>query len=221
MLETTNSLSRAEGKALVKLARRAIETFLKNGQTINMGQIPASLEGERAVFVSLYGTPATQVTLRGCVGITKAVMPVHLATVKAAILAATSDPRFPQVKLVEMDDMIVEVSALTHPTPINAPKISDVVNEIEVGRDGLMIDGGASGLLLPQVGAYYGWEPEDFLSHLCIKAGLQPTYWVTGKLKLFKFQAQIFEELEPRGSIREKKLTESPQAIATSLKKFK
>lgn len=211
MLETADPLSLKDGEVLVKLARKSVETFLKYGKTTSLEQVPASLERERAVFISLYETPASQDTLRGCVGITRPVMTIHEATVKAAILAATSDPRFHQVKLSEMDDMIVEVSVLTSPTPtpINKPTISEVVKQIEVGRDGLMIDGEASGLLLPQVAVHYGWEPEDFLCYLCIKAGLQPTYWVTGKLKLLKFQAQIFEELEPRGAVREKKLRKS------------
>lgn len=210
MLEITDPLSLKEGEILVKLARTSIETFLKDGKTTSLEQVPASLESERAVFISLYKTPPSQDTLRGCVGITKPVMSIHEATAKAALLAATSDPRFHQIKLSEMDDMIVEVSVLTSPTPINKPTISEVVKQIEVGRDGLMIDGEASGLLLPQVAVHYGWEPEDFLCYLCMKVGLQPTYWVTGKLKLLKFQAQIFEELEPHGAVREKKLRKSP-----------
>ena len=75
--------------------------------------------------------------------------------------------------------------------------------------DGLIIEaGGFSGLLLPQVPVEYGWTPEEYLMHLCLKAGLPTTYWLTGRLKLYRFTAQIFEEESPKGKIVEKKLKE-------------
>ena len=49
------------------------------------------------------------------------------------------------------------------------------VDEIEVGRDGLIISrGGRAGLLLPQVATEYGWDRETFLGQTCVKAGLPP-----------------------------------------------
>ena len=80
-------------------------------------------------------------------------------------------------------------------------------DSIRIGVDGLIIEsGGFSGLLLPQVPVEFGWTPEEYLMNLCLKAGLPSTYWLTGKIKLYRFTAQIFEEESPGGRIIEKKL---------------
>ena len=63
-----------------------------------------------------------------------------------------------------------------------------------------------SGLLLPQVPAEYGWDVEEFLSHTCQKAGLNPDDWLAPGTKIFKFSAQIFSEKKPKGDVVEKKL---------------
>jgi AMMECR1 domain-containing protein len=51
----------------------------------------------------------------------------------------------------------------------------------------------AGATFLPQV-----WEqlpkPENFLSHLCMKAGLDRNAWCKGKLKVETYQVQYFEE---------------------------
>ena len=62
--------------------------------------------------------------------------------------------------------------------------------------DGVIIrKGHASATFLPQV-----WEqlpePEDFLSHLCMKAGLPSNAWCDTKLEVLTYQVQYFEEHE-------------------------
>jgi AMMECR1 domain-containing protein len=53
--------------------------------------------------------------------------------------------------------------------------------------------GGASATFLPQV-----WEqlpqPEQFLSHLCTKAGLPSDAWKNSELEVLTYQVQYFEE---------------------------
>ncbi|MCI5160335.1 MAG: AMMECR1 domain-containing protein, partial [Candidatus Electrothrix sp. AUS1_2] len=65
------------------------------------------------------------------------------------------------------------------------------------GVDGviLKIPGGAGATFLPQV-----WEqlpdPETFLRHLCIKAGLPADSWLHGELTVQTYQACHFNERE-------------------------
>jgi uncharacterized protein (TIGR00296 family) len=126
---------------------------------------------------------------------------------RAAIASATEDPRFPPVSLEEMSSIIVEVSALTPPEEIKFTDPKELPNMIRIGEDGLIIEAGVySGLLLPQVPVEYGWSPEEYLMHLCIKAGLAPTYWLTGRMRLHRFSAQVFEEESPRGKVVERNL---------------
>ncbi|MEM4451375.1 MAG: TIGR00296 family protein, partial [Nitrososphaerota archaeon] len=157
------------------------------------------------VFVSLYTYPEGE--LRGCIGFPLPVMSLPEAVVKAAIAAATEDPRFPPVELAEMDKIVIEASVLSVPEKIEFMNPRELPSKILIGRDGLMIKSSrGSGLLLPQVPVEYGWDAEEFLCHLCIKAGLPATYWLTGKFDIYRFTAEIFAEESPRGKVVKKEL---------------
>ena len=69
------------------------------------------------------------------------------------------------------------------------------IEEIEVGRDGLMIKSGFySGLLLPQVAIEWNWDKITFLRQTCIKAGLSENCWQNTNVEIFRFTAEIFAE---------------------------
>jgi hypothetical protein len=53
---------------------------------------------------------------------------------------------------------------------------------------------GYSGLLLPQVATEYKMSRIEFIEALCSKAGLPKNTWQNKNFKIYKFQAQIFEE---------------------------
>jgi uncharacterized protein (TIGR00296 family) len=81
----------------------------------------------------------------------------------------------------------------------------EYLEKLEVGRDGLIIEFGPyRGLLLPQVATEYNWDTKQFLSNLCLKAGLPTTAWIEYDVKIKSFQAQVFEELIPNGPVVEK-----------------
>ena len=50
----------------------------------------------------------------------------------------------------------------------------------------------------------WGWDAEEFLKHIGIKAGLGEDAWKNPENKLYRFQAQIFSEKEPNGEVVEK-----------------
>ncbi|MEM2188360.1 MAG: TIGR00296 family protein [Nitrososphaerota archaeon] len=198
-------LSLSEGAYLVKLARKTIEVYLSGKTPVPPEDAPERLRRRQGVFVTLYTHPEKE--LRGCIGIPLPEYPLIEAAMRAAIASATEDPRFPPVSLDEMSSIIVEVSALTPPEEIRFTDPKELPSMIRIGEDGLIIEAGVySGLLLPQVPVEYGWTPEEYLMHLCLKAGLAPTYWLTGKMKLYRFSAQVFEEESPRGKVIERKL---------------
>jgi uncharacterized protein (TIGR00296 family) len=204
-LDGMERLSLNEGTYLVKLARKTIEVYLSGKMPAPPDDAPEKLRRKQGVFVTLYTYPERE--LRGCIGIPLPEYPLIEATMRAAIASATEDPRFPPVSLEEMSSIIVEVSALTPPEEIKFTDPKELPNMIKIGEDGLIIEAGIySGLLLPQVPVEYGWSPEEYLMHLCIKAGLAPTYWLTGKMRLYRFSAQVFEEETPRGRVVERSL---------------
>ncbi|MDW8083617.1 MAG: TIGR00296 family protein [Candidatus Caldarchaeum sp.] len=194
------------GAFLVRLARSAVEHFLKQGKIPDPPQLDW-LSKKNGVFVSIYEFPSRE--LRGCIGYPLPVIPLGEATVRAAVSAAFDDPRFPPLEKNEIENVVFEVSVLTEPVEIKPTERKTLPNVIHVSEDGLMIETPhGSGLLLPQVPVEYGWDSEEFLSHLCVKAGLNPTYWLYGEMRLFKFGAEIFAESSPNGTIRRVSISE-------------
>ena len=109
----------------------------------------------------------------------------------------------------ELDKVVIEASLLTPPEIITVKKPKHYVKEVVIGRDGLIVEKGfRRGLLLPQVPVEWKWKVDEFLSHTCMKAGLLPDSWLEEGVKIYKFSAKIFSEVEPRGDVVEKKLKE-------------
>jgi len=178
----------AEDRAtLLKIARQSIENHLV-GKPIPPFELSDTLKAKGAAFVTL--TERGQ--LRGCIGYTEAFKPLWQCVSECAVSAAVNDPRFPPVTRSELNGLHIEISVLT---PLQGVKSLD---EIEVGRDGLMISlAGRRGLLLPQVATDYGWSRTEFLEATCRKAGLPTDAYLSPNVKIQKFQAVIFGEAEP------------------------
>jgi len=196
-------LSLEEGINAVNLARSIVEQYVKNCTTPT-SELKGIFSEKQGVFTTLHTYPGHD--LRGCIGIPLPIMSLKEAIIESA-KSATRDPRFPPLEENETNNIIIEVTILTKPELINVDRPQDYLSNIEIGRDGLIVEQGFyKGLLLPQVPIEQGWEKEEFLSHTCIKAGLLPDAWVDKNTKIFKFSGQIFTEIEPKGKIREKNL---------------
>jgi len=97
----------------------------------------------------------------------------------------------PETWILFLRDISIEISVMTPIRPIKS------VDEIEVGKHGLVIQKGWNrGLLLPQVPVEWGWDRDEFLVHICSKAGLPTNAWKDPEAKLFVFSAQVFNEEE-------------------------
>jgi uncharacterized protein (TIGR00296 family) len=206
-----DELTLTEGKSLVHMARLAITTYLENNQMIQPEQdISERLRRKSGVFVTLNSVKPTH-ELRGCIGFPYPEEPLASATIKAAIYAATEDPRFPSVSLQEMNNSIaVEVTALTPPKRLEAKDHKSFPEFVTVGRHGLIVEGhGRSGLLLPQVATEWKWDASEFLTNCCLKAGLPPDSWLLEDIRVKVFEGEIFEEVEPSGEVRRKAIGES------------
>ena len=104
------------------------------------------------------------------------------------------DPRFPSVDESELDSLDYEITVLTKPQVIEVEKPIDYLDNIIIGKDGLIVERGFyRGLLLPQVAPEHNMDKEEFLSHTCMKAGLRPDAWLDKNTKVYKFQGQIFK----------------------------
>jgi len=192
-----------QGKKAVYYARSVIEKFVRN-EKIPENNLEYVFEEKHGAFVTITTYPDHN--LRGCIGIPLPVMPLKKAIAEGAS-SATNDPRFHSLSEKELDNIIVEVTILGVPKEIKVDEPKEYLSNIEIGRDGLIVEKGFfKGLLLPQVPVEQKWNKEDFLSHTCIKAGLMPDAWFDKDVKISKFSGQIFYEIKPRGEIKEKKL---------------
>ncbi len=188
-----------EGIRAVKLARRAIEVYLSEKKVIDE-RLPGVFKEKRGVFTTL----TKHGELRGCIGFPYPVKRLDEAIIESAISAATQDPRFSPVSLDEMDEIVVEVTILTSPEKLNVKPI-EIPKHIKIGKHGLIVKHGLySGLLLPQVAVEYNMDAEEFLSQTCLKAGLPPDCWFYSEV--YRFEGQIFKEIEPRGNVIEVEL---------------
>jgi uncharacterized protein len=192
-------LSLLQGKELVKLARKTIESKFSIIKLRIDKKIKEEFSSKQGCFVTLH----KKGELRGCIGLPEPVLPLQEAIVSVAQSAAFNDPRFPAVTKDEMDEINVEVSVLTKPQRIYVRNPEDYVKQVKIGRDGLIIRGVfSSGLLLPQVATEYNWDSLTFLRQCCIKASLKPDDWQDfDNVRVYKFQSQVFGENVPNGEI--------------------
>jgi uncharacterized protein (TIGR00296 family) len=191
-------LSLEQGKELIKLAKKAVESKKVEKK------FSKELEIKKGVFVTIETFPEKE--LRGCVGFPHATYPLGEAVQRAAISAAYEDLRFSPLTKEELNEIIFEVSILTEPELIEVKEPKEYFEKIEVGKDGLILQNGPfAGLFLPQVWKYFK-SKEEFLENLCFKAGLTPDYIYKKDTKIWKFRAQIFAEEKPNGKTVEIKL---------------
>ena len=198
-------LSHKEGEFLVRLARNAVDEYLKTGKCITAPEnTPEKLKRPCGVFVTINKVEDGRKDLRGCIGYPYPTDPLVTAVTQSAISAAAQDPRFNPLSRQELDKVVFEVSVLTPPEKVEIKNQKDCA-KIEIGKDGLIIERGIfKGLLLPQVPVEWNWDQEEFLCQCCVKAGLPADNWLLEGTKLYKFQAIIFEEESSRGEVTRK-----------------
>ncbi|PKN29925.1 MAG: AmmeMemoRadiSam system protein A [Deltaproteobacteria bacterium HGW-Deltaproteobacteria-21] len=191
-MSETGLLTEEEGRHLLSIARRTIETRLSNQE-----EEPSSDQSESPQYKEKRGTFVTltiEGALRGCIG---HIIPQEtlIEGVRInAINAAFKDPRFRPLGQKEWRRVKIEVSILTDPVPIRYSDAEDLLRKLTPGKDGVILKKGFhQATFLPQV-----WEQlpevEEFLMQLCHKAGLSGDAWRREKLDVSIYQVQAFHE---------------------------
>ncbi len=175
------------GRTLLSLARDSIEESLFN--KITSRNLSPWLTQTGATFVTL----TKEGNLRGCIGSLQAARALAEDVAQNALGAAFRDPRFPAMTAAEWPQCRVEVSLLSTPKPVRFADEADLLEQIEAGEDGLIIEAdGRRGTFLPQV-----WEDladkRTFLSHLLRKAGLPADTRVT-RCKVSRYRVAKWKE---------------------------
>ena len=129
---------------LVKLARKTIETFIKENKVVDPPQeLTPEMKEKAGVFVSLH----RQGQLRGCIG-TFAPTTGNVAreVIRNAIESSSRDPRFPPMTGDELDGLEISVDVLTQPEAVASKA------ELDASCYGCIVRSGERrGLLLPDL----------------------------------------------------------------------
>jgi len=208
-------LTEEDKKQLLILARKSIAYALEHRrvpQAAKLGvEINDATSCPRAAFVTLKKIRESQMAnrksqntneddrlaksdmqyaLRGCIGDIFPQRPLYKSVIINAINAGVNDRRFPPVTKEECNDITIEISALTVPEPISSP------DEIRIGIDGVVLNkDGKSAVFLPHVAPEQGWDVNQMLTRLSLKAQLPADAWKEGA-NFLVFQAVVFGEEE-------------------------
>ena len=172
-----------KGSELPALARRAVETFIREGRIL---EAPAGMFEERAAcFVSI---KTVEGDLRGCIGTIEPVKETLVEELIAnAINAGTRDPRFPPIAPDELPRLRYSVDVLSTPEPATFeqldPAIYGVIVEDEKGM--------RRGLLLPDLKGIDSANQQVEIA--ARKAGIAPGT----SLRFSRFRVERFREQAP------------------------
>jgi AmmeMemoRadiSam system protein A len=184
------SLSEADHRALLRLARNAVV------EAVSQGHLPEPIpqDGVFAERCGAFVTLHVRRRLRGCIGVIEGDEPLGESIVRCAASAALQDPRFPSMRPEDLNDLQIEISLLSPPAAIRP-------EDVEIGRHGLLVSRGAQrGLLLPQVAVEHRLTREQFFEETCRKAQLERDVWREPGTQVLGFTCDVFSDGPCKGT---------------------
>ncbi len=177
-----------ELKELLKLARNAIASELEGKDFVVDERIKKMFSNKQACFVTLKKNGR----LRGCVGSLIAKQELWKDVIQNAKNAAFYDPRFMPLQKHELEDTKIEISILSTPKKITYNSQNELKRKIK-GKGVIIAHKLNCATFLPQV-----WQElkdeEEFLSYLCLKAGLPADFWKQNKLSVSIYEIEKISE---------------------------
>ncbi len=176
---------------LLRLARETISSHFENREpeSFKLLMDDRELSVNNGVFVTL--KKGEEEALRGCIGTIVANVPIPESVRSNSIQSAFHDPRFQPLQKSELEDVEIEISILSLPHEMSSWR------DIKIGRDGIIIRKSfQAAVFLPQVAPEQGWDLETTLTHLSLKAGLNPDEWRKPGCTFSTFTAEYFSENE-------------------------
>ena len=184
-------LNDEERRILLTAARSSIEREL-TGKPVQAhpDPLPSRLLEDRGCFVTLH----KKGSLRGCIGTIEPTRPLIEGVEENACNSAFRDYRFPSLKKKELPDVDIEVSVLTVPEELRFTDGEDLKRQLGPGIHGVILSRNRQrATFLPQV-----WDqlpdPDDFLEHLCLKAGMDGNCWRRSGITVEVYSAEYFSE---------------------------
>lgn len=171
--------AREKPDPLVSLARRAIESYVRDGFVVDAEEISGLNPRRAGVFVSLHLKDGS---LRGCIGTLQPTRStIEEEIVGNAVSAATRDPRFYPLSTGELEELDISVDVLGPPEEVGG------INELDPKEYGIIVqaDDGRQAVLLPDLEGVD--TPEQQLCITCRKGGIDPE---VDRYRLFRFRVE-------------------------------
>lgn len=184
-----NMLTHQQQLQLLDIAKQSIQHGLDNGRplTIDTDKLEPVMQEHLASFVTLHRND----NLRGCIGVLEPIRPLASDIANNAFSAAFSDHRFPAVTSAESNELEIHISILGTPSSMDFTSEADLVSQLQPDIDGLILEyKNHRGTFLPSV-----WEsvkePQEFLNHLKMKAGLSANFW-DNEVSIKRYSVEAF-----------------------------
>jgi AmmeMemoRadiSam system protein A len=161
---------------VLELARRQLEAHVRGDPTIEVDE--STLSEDLLRHAPCFVTLTKNGQLRGCIlDRFEAHEPIYRNVLRNVVLAASSDYRFTPVMPEELSQIVIEISVLGPPFPLEYETPDALLEALVPGEDGVILttEVGTS-TYLPQVWAQLP-DPHEFLSTLCQKHGASPDCW--------------------------------------------
>lgn len=192
------SLTYEDGARTVELAREAVESYVLNGQREQPGSMREAFYQRTGALVRLESSRGRG-SLRGCAGAYRSSEQLGHEIVEAAIEASSDSSCGSEVRPAELSNLLVSVCVVR-----DVWESDDPLSELEIGHHGVAINGGSEhSWLYPTVPVENGWNPQEYLERTTRKARLAPTSWQQDDVSVTLFEAAVFREREPNGSVEE------------------
>jgi AmmeMemoRadiSam system protein A len=164
---------------LVALARRAVESYVREREVLEADPLPGLRQRQAGVFVSLHLPDGS---LRGCIGTTQPTQPaIEEEIVRNAISAATRDPRFYPLRPEELEGLDISVDVLGEAEEVGSRE------ELDPKRFGIIVRtaDGRQALLLPDLEGVDTVDQQVGIT--CRKGGIDPD---RDKYSIFRFEVE-------------------------------
>jgi len=163
----------------VSIAKRAIEEYLKTGKIPQVDGVLSDNDEKdevKGVFVSLKKNGR----LRGCIGTIEGRFPLEKEIIMNAIASATEDPRFPPLKIEEINEIDISVDVLEKEEMVKE------ISELNPDVYGVIVEKGyKKGLLLPSLPGVD--TPEEQIEIAKDKAGIIGEDFLLKKFKVTRY----------------------------------
>lgn len=178
---------------ILTLARDSINYYLINKSILK----PLKEKYNEDIFLQKSGVFVTLKIankLRGCIGYIESDNTILNNIIECSVSSAFFDPRFEPVNSTELENLNISVSILTKPEEYVYKDNEELIKYLSENKPGVVLEYGIyKATYLPEV-----WEdlkdPEEFLSSLCMKAGLDKNFWKNNKISIFIYYSEIYSQ---------------------------